>query len=39
MDLKLPFSTNRSYSEGDNVGHIKDWECEKEEIILVYNMF
>jgi hypothetical protein len=34
MDLKLHFSTNRYYSEGDNVGNNEDWKYGKGEIGL-----
>jgi hypothetical protein len=38
MDLKLHFSPNRYYSEGDEVGKNKDWKYEKEEIGFVYDV-
>jgi hypothetical protein len=34
VDLKLHFSTNRYYSEGDEIGNDDDWKHEKEEIRL-----
>jgi hypothetical protein len=37
MDLKLHFSTNRYYSEGDKVVN-EDWKYEKEEIGFVYSV-
>jgi hypothetical protein len=39
MDLKLHFSTNRSYSEGEEVGNNEDWKHEKEEIGFMYKVF